>query len=143
MRAACYVAYQFALAGRYHEGADFIRKSGIQDFLADAEDYTMLTPLSVLYNRVMAQFGLAAFEAGDIEQTYEILDRNNTTRLQHLLLGTADSVIKLAAYAEPRTRLSDDDNVRRVGGRNNARGGNATGNLNGNRAGNRSTIRAR
>lgn len=61
MRAACYVAYQFALVGRYHEASDFIRRCGVQDFLADLDDHTVLTPLSVLYNRVLAQIGLAAF----------------------------------------------------------------------------------
>lgn len=80
----------------------------------------------------------------DRDDEFLFIDRNNTTRLQHLLLGTADSVIKLAPYAEPRTRLGDDDNVRRMGNRNNNRGNNANNNMGGNnRTGNRYNMRAR
>lgn len=72
MRAVCFVGYQYGLAGQYREGRDYLLRSGVQN-LFDPEEQDRYEELSVLYNRALAQLGLAAFLAGDIAETYRLL----------------------------------------------------------------------
>lgn len=65
-----YRAYQHALVGEFQKGKDAILRSGISQWgnYADAE-------FSLLYNRVIAQLGLAAFATGKLQETNECLQK--------------------------------------------------------------------
>ncbi|EAN78233.1 eukaryotic translation initiation factor 3 subunit 8, putative [Trypanosoma equiperdum] len=65
--ALLHLVYQMGLEGKYREGRDLIRRSGGAEKLCNSNHN------SVLYNRAVAQLGLASFIMGDIMQAYELL----------------------------------------------------------------------
>lgn len=67
-----YNVYQLALQGKFQEGKDAILRSGI----ADERDYNYWNDeFSMMYNRVVAQLGLAAFAAAKFQEASECLQK--------------------------------------------------------------------
>lgn len=60
--------FHHALQGRYYEARDMLLMSHLQDSIAQADITTQ-----ILYNRVVAQLGLAAFKAGHIAECQSTL----------------------------------------------------------------------
>lgn len=68
--AVCYISYQYGLLGQFRKGRDVLLRAGVPAFIAE-KDCTV--QLYILYNRVIAQLGLAAFVANEIEESYALL----------------------------------------------------------------------
>jgi len=80
--AACHLAYQYALNGRYCEGRDYLLRSGITKKITVSN-----APLAILLNRAIAQLGLAAFLAGDVATAHKLLRGIWGLRSNQMLLG--------------------------------------------------------
>lgn len=72
MIALCYLAYQLAMKGLYREGRDSLLRAGVRDAMDACEPQNAME-LGTVYNRAVAQLGLAAFIAGDMYETYQLL----------------------------------------------------------------------
>lgn len=71
MMAVCYIAYQYGLEAKHREGKEVLLRMGVQDYLVG--DVKPASPsLSILFNRAIAQLGLAAFIAGDLQEAYQL-----------------------------------------------------------------------
>lgn len=80
-RALLTLAYQMGLEGMYREGRDLVLRSGMEETIEKS------VPLAILYNRVIAQLGLASFAAGDIMQAYNLLGSLWSDRSHDVLIS--------------------------------------------------------
>nr|CCC93942.1 putative eukaryotic translation initiation factor 3 subunit 8 [Trypanosoma congolense IL3000] len=75
------LVYQMGLEGSYREGRDLIFRSGVVEKLGKSIE------LSILFNRAIAQLGLASFMKGDILQAYNLLSSLWSNRARDVLIG--------------------------------------------------------
>lgn len=86
MSTVCYMAYQMAMNGHYRQGRDSLLRAGIRMYLLSE---ACENPLEVgtVFNRAVAQLGLAAFIAGDICESYQLLGTLWCQNQPEILLG--------------------------------------------------------
>ncbi|RNF25755.1 putative eukaryotic translation initiation factor 3 subunit 8 [Trypanosoma conorhini] len=80
-RALLNLAYQMGLEGNYQEGRDLVLRSGVEETVEKS------VHLAILYNRVIAQLGLASFAAGDVIQAYNLLSPLWSNRNHDVLIS--------------------------------------------------------
>ena len=68
-KALLYFVYHLALHDHYNQARDLLLMSRRHAESEDHQKYVNSTPLMILYNRVIAQLGLASFRAGEFEHT--------------------------------------------------------------------------
>ena len=68
-KALLYYIYHLSIHDRYHKARDMLIMSRRYAEHEDHSKFVSSTPLMVLYNRVIAQLGLASFRAGEFEHT--------------------------------------------------------------------------